>query len=214
MADYFTEFSFVIPVTSEQGNWFAQVHELAAALIGYVEDGEARETIEGPQNMVSAALELADKRDGPPRIHVAHDETAGTIWVHSEDSGDLEYTADLAQAFLKRFELDLVVAFQWAHTCSKPLLDAFAGGAVVISRRTTIWFDTGSLLEKAMAAETARLRLRPDEEMVDADLDEVVHDIAASLAADANNGGIGSQLDFLLEHGWTPPAHLLREVRT
>ena len=26
MADYFTKFSFVITVTPEQGNWFAQVH--------------------------------------------------------------------------------------------------------------------------------------------------------------------------------------------
>jgi hypothetical protein len=214
MADYFTEFSFVIPVTPAQGNWFTQVHELAAALIGYAEDGAARETIEGPQDVMSAALELAEKRDGDPWIEVTHDETAGTIWVCSEDSGDLEYTADLAQAFLKRFDLDLVVAFQWANTCSKPLLDAFAGGAVVISRRTVAWFDTGSLLEKALATETARLRLRPDEALADADLDEAAHDIASSLAADANNGGIGSQLDFLCAHGWTPPAQLLREVWT
>jgi hypothetical protein len=26
MADYFTKFSFVIPVTPEQGDWVAQVH--------------------------------------------------------------------------------------------------------------------------------------------------------------------------------------------
>ena len=30
---------------------------------------------------------------------------------------------------------------------------------------------------------------------------------------DANNGEIGTQLDFLFERGWTPPEHLPREAR-
>jgi hypothetical protein len=46
MADYFTQFSFVIPVTPEQGNWLAQVHRLAAELIGDAEDGAARDDID------------------------------------------------------------------------------------------------------------------------------------------------------------------------
>src|SRR5208283_5389418 len=134
MADYFTQFSFVIPVTPEQGDWFAQVHALATELIEHAEDGEARQNIQGPQDLVSAVLDLAGKRDGFPCIEVAHDEKAGTVWVGSEDSGDVDYTVDLVSAFLKRFGLDLVVGFEWANTCSKPRLDAFGGGAVVISR--------------------------------------------------------------------------------
>ena len=31
-------------------------------------------------------------------------------------------------------------------------------------------------------------------------LDDTVHDIASGLASAANNGGYGSQLDFILEH--------------
>jgi hypothetical protein len=135
MADYFTKFSFAIPVTPEQGNWLAQVHTLATALIEHAEGGEAREHNEGPPDVVSAALGLAEQRDGFPCIQVTHDEEKGMVWVRSEDSGDVEYTADLAQAFLKRFDLDRVVSFQWANTCSKPRLDAFGGGGVVISRR-------------------------------------------------------------------------------
>ena len=214
MADYFTKFSFVISVTPEQGDWVAQVHALATELIGYAEDGEARENIEGPQDMVLAALGLAEKRDGDPCLQVVHDDKEGTVWVRSEDSGDVDYTADLAQAFLKRFDLDLVVGFRWVNTCSRPRLDAFGGGAVVISRRNAVWFNTGTLLKKAVKTETERLKLRPDEELEDIDLDDVVHDIASSLASDANNSGTLSQLDFLFEHGWTPPEHLLREPRT
>ena len=213
MADYFTKFSFVIPVTPEQGGWFTRVHGLAEELLGHAEDGGARENIEGPEDVVSAVRRLVEKRDGFPCVQVTHDEEEGTIWVYSDDSGDPDYTVDLARAFLNRFDLDLVVSFQWANTCSKPRLDAFGGGAVVISRRNAVWFNTGMLLEKAAKAETTRLRLKSDEELDDADFDGDVHGIASSLASDANNGGPGFQLDFLLEHGWNPPEHLLRDPR-
>ncbi len=213
MAEYFTKFSVVIPVTPEQGDWFAQVHGIATELIGHAEDGAAREGIEGPQDVVLAALAMAEKRDGVPCIEITHDENEETAWVRSEDSGDVDYTVDLVQAFLKRFELDLVVSFQWANTCSRPRPNAFGGGAVVISRRDAIWFNTGTLLEHAAKIETERLKLKPDDKLEDTDLDDVVHDIASSLASDANNGGIGAQLDFLFEHGWNPPEHLLRRPR-
>ena len=213
MADYFTQFSFVIPVTPEQGNWFTQVHSLAAELIGHTEDGEARENIKGPQDVVLAALGLAEKRDGDPCLQVVYDDKEGTVWVGSEDSGDVDYTADLVQAFLRRFDLDRVISFQWANTCSKPRLDAFGGGAVVISRRNADWLNTGTFVETAAKIETERLRLKPDDELEDTDLDDVVHDIASSFATDSNNDGIGAQLDFLLEHGWNPPEHLLRESK-
>ena len=212
MADYFTRFSFVIPVTPEQGDWFAQLHGLAPELIGHTEDGAAREGIEAPQDVVLAALAMVEKRDGVPCIEVTHDENEETVWVRSENSGDVDYTVDLVQAFLKRFELDLVTGFQWANTCSRPRLDAFGGGAVAISRRNAIWFNTGTLLDQTIKIETERLKLKPDDELEDTELDDVVHDIASSLASDANNGGIGTQIDFLFEHGWNPPEHLLREA--
>ena len=213
MADYFTKFSFVIPVTPEQGNWFAKVHALATELIGHAEDGEVRDNIEGPPDTVSAALVLAEKHDALPCLQVTHDEKENTVWVRSEDSGNVDYTADLVQAFLRRFDLDRVISFQWANTCNRLRLDAFGGGALVISRRNADWLNTGTFVETAVKIETERLRLKPDDELEDTDLDDVVHDIASSFAADANNDGIGAQLDFLLEHGWNPPEHLLRESK-
>ena len=213
MADYFTQFSFVIPVTPEQGNWFAKVHALATELIGHAEDGEVRDNIEGPPDTASAALVLAEKHDGLPCLQVTHDEKENTVWVRSEDSGNVDYTADLVQAFLRRFDLDRVISFQWANTCDRLRLDAFGGGALVISRRNADWLNTGTFVETAAKIETEQLRLKPDDELEDTDLDDVVHDIASSFAADANNDGIGAQLDFLLEHGWHPPEHLLRESK-
>lgn len=212
MADYFTQFSFIIPVTPEQGNWLTQVHALAAALIDYAEDGEARQNIEGPPDVVSAALGLAEGRDGFRDVEVEHEASEGHVWVGSEDSGDVDYTADLVQAFLRRFELDLVVAFQWANTCSKPRLDAFGGGAAVISRRNVDWFAMTTLVKAAAQIEASRLKLRPELDMEGISLAGDVYHVATSLAADANTDGLGAQLDFLFEHGWIPPEELLREV--
>lgn len=37
-----------------------------------------------------------------------------------------------------------------------------------------------------------------------ADLDDLVHDQASCLAAEANNEGMHEQIAFLLKHGYTP----------
>ena len=212
MADHFTQFSFVIQVTPEQGGWLTQMHGLATTLIDRAEDGGAGEKLEGPEDVVSAALRLAEGRDCCPDIEVVHEAAETGSRFGSEISGDVDYTADLVQAFLRRFDLDVVVAFEWSYSCSKPQVGAFGGGAVVISRRNVDWFNTATLVETAVRLETERLTIKPDGELEGTDLDDAVHDIASSLATDANNDGIGAQLDFLLEHGWSPPAHMLREV--
>ena len=212
MADYFTKFSFVIPVTPEQGEWLMQAHELASAIIGNIEDGERGESAERPADLVSAALVLAEGRDGFPCLEVSHDAREGAVWVRSEDSGDVDYAADLTQAFLRRFELNLVVAFQWANTCSKPRLDAFGGGAAVVSRRNIDWFSTTTLVTVALQTETRRLTMKPEADLDGIDLAGTVFRVSNSLAADANTDGVGAQLDFLLEHGWLPPEDLLREA--
>lgn len=41
------------------------------------------------------------------------------------------------------------------------------------------------------------------EKCTEMELDEAVHDTAATLASDANNGGYQAQVEFLLKHGWT-----------
>lgn len=160
MVAYFTKFSFIVPVTTEQGAWFTQVHELARELIAHAEDGERREGIEAPLEVMAAALEFAEERDGLPGIQVTHDTGAGSVWVCAEECGDVEYTASLVQALLRHFELDLVVGFEWADTCSRLRLDGFGGGTVAVSRRSAVWFSTGALLEKAVKAETERLKIQ------------------------------------------------------
>ena len=88
-------------------------------------------------------------------------------------------------------------------------MDDFGGGAVVISRRNADWFSTATFIETAAKIESERLKLKADNE-VDIDLNDVVHDVASIIASDANNDGLGPQLDFLFAHRSNPPEQLLR----
>ena len=163
-------------------------------------------------DVMAAALEFAEERDGLPGIQVTHNTGAGSVWVCAEECGDVEYTASLVQALLRRFELDLVVGFEWANTCSRPRLDGFGGGAVAVSRRSAVWFSTDALLEKAVRAETERLKLKSGDGLHDVDLDSAVMAIASALAADVNSRDAEAQLDFPNKHGWKSPTPLLRKA--
>jgi len=41
------------------------------------------------------------------------------------------------------------------------------------------------------------------EQCTEMELDSAVHDTAATIASDVNNGGYQSQVEYLLKNGWT-----------
>ncbi len=43
-----------------------------------------------------------------------------------------------------------------------------------------------------------------DRNYTDIDLDELVHEVCANIAAGVNNGGLESQVKFLLDEGYDP----------
>ena len=54
------------------------------------------------------------------------------IWIHS-DSGGEDAACHFVQHLLDKFGITETITFQWASTCTKPCLDAFGGGAVLIT---------------------------------------------------------------------------------
>ena len=70
------------------------------------------------------------------------------LWIHTEDNGNIENVAAVAQAFLKKFYPDNTFGFEWAGTESKPLIDAFGGGAVFVTAKTIRFASTHTLLER------------------------------------------------------------------
>ena len=53
--------------------------------------------------------------------------------------------------------------------------------------------DNGTLVAASLVGKAAAARLEPE------DLDELVHELAASLAADVNNGGLDDQIRYLVD---------------
>lgn len=92
---------------------------------------------------------------------VANDECVGfaasfeddgrTLWVYSEDSGTPEDAATLVQEFLGRFRPDDTLGFEWANTCSRPLVEAFGGGAVFVTAEEQRWMGSGHWLAEQAA---------------------------------------------------------------
>lgn len=119
MADNYTQFSEMIPCkTKEQQDWLLK--ELADG----VKDDD------GGEHPVCEFS--ADKED---------------IWVHAEDSGDLDALADVVSFFQLRFEIDEPWTLTWAETCSKPRVGNFGGGGVVVYRGKVSWLNAWSWCE-------------------------------------------------------------------
>jgi hypothetical protein len=63
------------------------------------------------------------------------------LWIYSEESGNLNNVATLAQAFLKRFRPSGYWSFEYAYTCSKPRVGEFGGGGAFITAKEIKWLE-------------------------------------------------------------------------
>lgn len=91
----------------------------------------------------------------------AEEEDPATLWLYSEEYGDVEQVVDYALRCAETFDLRGAWGFRWALTASKPNLDAFGGGARMLDlgrREETAWVDCDTWLEeKKAAAEVPRV---------------------------------------------------------
>jgi len=80
---------------------------------------------------------------------------AGELWLHDEEgTGNTDHVSGFLQAYLKKFNIEEPVAFEFAFTCSKPRLDEFGGGAVVVTKDEIHWMSTNSwILDKLQELE-------------------------------------------------------------
>jgi hypothetical protein len=77
------------------------------------------------------------------------------LWLHHDESIDLEQLEELVSELLDALEIDLPFICTWASTCSKPRLDAFGGGGFRAQRgKPTYWMSTEDLLNEPSADAT------------------------------------------------------------
>lgn len=139
MADYYTEFSLLIPLRTEAEKLWVQ------------------ERIAG--GVVSLAPHTADSADVVDDDDILYFDAeiqptdgAGQLWIYSQDSGNVNDVIAFGQAFLQAHRAPTEhISFEWSHTCSKPRTDAYGGGATIVTQDRAYWINTGAWLERRLA---------------------------------------------------------------
>ena len=133
MADYYTNFSVVLPLNKEQ-------QEYALNLVKQVE-GYRNDNQQLPVNFPDSIAEVVE--DWPFDV----EPVKGGVWINSQYGGQ-ESVCVFIQHLLQKFDFAPFVAFEWSHDCSKPRTDAYGGGAAYITSTEIETFSTSEWLRK------------------------------------------------------------------
>lgn len=149
MADYYTHFSIGINCTPEQADYFQR---MAAYMEQVVDENDGVPPAADP-DIADAVKPLWDKHSEDMNgtgCDSSYDD--GLLWIR-DDCGqpNLDLVGDLLQAYLKKFDIDTAVTLEFACTCSKPRIDAFGGGAAVITKDAQHWMHTNTWVQETLA---------------------------------------------------------------
>jgi hypothetical protein len=118
MADYFCQFSCVLNV-------------------GSPESAEHADAIRGE---LAAKL---DRHEGTAlgfEMEIDHETGPGALWIHADEYGETEHVTRFVLRCAEAFDLEGAWGFCWSLTCSKPCIEAFGGGGLVLdlTKRETV----------------------------------------------------------------------------
>jgi hypothetical protein len=149
MADYYYHCSFLIPLTEEaQRDW--AIDEL------YRDNDDDNENDRYPgvicdESGTAPAIghDLVKTAEGFKPARLAGD----YLWIHDDDSLDIHALCVRLQNIMKHFSVEGIWGFAWTRSCSKPRLDAYCGGACIVSQTEITFMDTfGWLAERGITS--------------------------------------------------------------
>jgi len=126
MADYYTHCSFEIPkLHKAEEEWLrAEIKRREATM---------------------------DENDFPLfDAEYSFDEADKSLWIYDGESVNLDNLVLFLQEFIKQFRPKAIFSFEWANDCSKPRLDAYGGGAVVVTADRIYWINTSTWVSKTI----------------------------------------------------------------
>jgi hypothetical protein len=137
MADYFTNFSIIVPLPSETAEKYAlNVAEQAL----HIHMGE-----EMPDDFPESLRDVVE--DWQFETHPSDPSNGWGLWLHS-DQGGIDAVCAFIQYLLERFDPEAHATLEWSNDCSKPRLDAFGGGAAFITAHKIRSINTGVWLHR------------------------------------------------------------------
>jgi hypothetical protein len=124
MADYFTNFSFIINLPNRE----AQDYALNLAIEGGSGFQGAELPEDFPTELENVTEDWCFETDPDPS------EGKPALWLHSSNGG-IDAVCAFIQHLLQKFDPQGRVTFEWSNDCSKPRTDAFGGGAALITAK-------------------------------------------------------------------------------
>ena len=148
MADYFTNFSLILELPSETAQHYALDLAHQASLMMHGD--------ENPEGIPDCLIGVLDGWS----LETEAQETGNGwgIWMHSSYGG-IDAVCAFIQHLLQKFDPNGCVSFQWSDDCSKPRIDAYGGGAAIITANRIKSINTGQWIQQ----QTKRLRVRTND---------------------------------------------------
>ena len=137
MADYFTNFSLHFPLPDEAATTYARNL-----------DQQARRINQGDEAPAGFPADLLGyTEDWYFDFGAASSRGESAIWLHSSNGG-IDAVCAFLQHLLRKFDPAGQVTFEWSHDCSKPRIDAYGGGAAIITAKKIKTMSTCQWLRK------------------------------------------------------------------
>jgi hypothetical protein len=137
MADYYTNFSVVLPLTKEQKDYAKQIaHQVAQHRF---QDQPL------PDDFPASLKDEVENWTFETAV------TEQGLWLHSQYGGQ-DAACVFIQHLLQRFKFVEGMTLEWSHDCSKPRTDAFGGGAAFVTTDQIKTFTTQQWLLEIVGA--------------------------------------------------------------
>ena len=137
MADYFTNFSLIVPLPDEAAVQYAL--DLAEQASRIQQGDEMSEDFPASLRDVIEDWQFDTDTNNPSNDR--------GLWLHSSNGG-IDAVCAFIQHLLQRFAPGNHVTLEWSNDCSKPRVDAFGGGAALITARKIKSISTGEWLHR------------------------------------------------------------------
>ena len=124
MADYFTHFSLQFRLPDAAAQTYALNLAQQASRLNQGDEAPADFPAELQANTEDWCFDTdADVVEQQPGL-----------WLHSSNGG-IDAVCAFLQHLLQKFDPAGQVTFEWSHDCSKPRIDAYGGGAAIITAK-------------------------------------------------------------------------------
>ena len=137
MADYFTNFSLFLALPDPAAQQYAM--DL------YANARRAQQEDEPPDTLPDALKEVTE--DWWFEAEAQNSDGKFGLWLHSENGG-IDAVCAFIQHLLQKYHSTEQVTFEWSHDCSKPRVDAYGGGAAIITATEIKTMSTSQWLQE------------------------------------------------------------------